>query len=133
MCMARVQNYIYHDGMRGPTAADNNGDRPRTELDLGWALDRYMHQECACHYTGGTLAVSGPIYTTPFVLSFIHFSPTGCTSRRTEGVAINVLHHELGTDSATMSYIVVRVVPALSLSVRRGGTDSLPAPRCGTS
>jgi hypothetical protein len=45
MCMARVQNYIYHDGMRGPTAADNNGDRPRTELDLGWALDRYMHQE----------------------------------------------------------------------------------------
>ena len=70
MCMARVQNYIYHDGMRGPTAADNNGDRPRTELDLGWALDRYMHQECACHYTGVTLAVSGPVYTTPFVLSF---------------------------------------------------------------
>ena len=36
-----------------------------------------------------------------------------------------------GTDSATMSYIVVRAVPALS--VRRGGSDSLPAPRCGTS
>jgi hypothetical protein len=24
MCIARVQNYIYHDGLRGPTAADNN-------------------------------------------------------------------------------------------------------------
>ena len=24
MCVARVDNYIYHDGLRGPTAADNN-------------------------------------------------------------------------------------------------------------
>ena len=24
MCIARVQNYIYHDGLRGPMAADNN-------------------------------------------------------------------------------------------------------------
>ena len=46
------------------------GDRPRDQLDLEWALDRYVHQEGACHYTGVTLAVSGPIYTTPFVLSF---------------------------------------------------------------
>ena len=24
MCCARSNNYIFHDGMRGPTAADNN-------------------------------------------------------------------------------------------------------------
>ncbi len=24
MCIARVQYYIFHDGLRGPTAADNN-------------------------------------------------------------------------------------------------------------
>ena len=24
MCVARVQNYIFHDGLRGPTAAENN-------------------------------------------------------------------------------------------------------------
>ena len=24
MCIAREENYIYHDGLRGPTAADNN-------------------------------------------------------------------------------------------------------------
>ena len=49
--------------------ADCRG-RPRTELDLDWALERYERQEGACFYTGVTLAVSGPIYTTPFVLSF---------------------------------------------------------------
>lgn len=29
-----------------------------------------MDQEGACFYTGVTLTLSGPIYTTPFVLSF---------------------------------------------------------------
>ena len=39
-------------------------------LDLEWALDQYERQEGACYYTGVTLILSGPIYTTPFVLSF---------------------------------------------------------------
>ena len=39
-------------------------------LDLEWALDRYERQEGACYYTGVTLILSGPVYTTPFILSF---------------------------------------------------------------
>ena len=45
-------------------------DRDRDELDLDWALQQYVDQEGACFYTGVTLTLSGPIYTTPFVLSF---------------------------------------------------------------
>ena len=47
------------------------GDEPPLPLpDLEWALDQYERQEGACYYTGVTLILSGPIYTTPFVLSF---------------------------------------------------------------
>ena len=45
-------------------------DRDRGQLDLDWALQQYVDQEGACFYTGVTLTLSGPIYTTPFVLSF---------------------------------------------------------------
>jgi hypothetical protein len=49
---------------------DADRDRGRDELDLDWALRQYEVQEGACYYTGVTLTLSGPIYTTPFVLSF---------------------------------------------------------------
>ena len=39
-------------------------------LDLKWALDQYERQEGACYYTGVTLILRGPVYTTPFILSF---------------------------------------------------------------
>ena len=46
-------------------------DRDRGQLDLDWALQQYVDQEGAwSFYTGVTLTLSGPIYTTPFVLSF---------------------------------------------------------------
>ena len=51
---------------KGPADCDRDCD----ELDLDWALQQYVDQEGACFYTGVTLTLSGPIYTTPFVLSF---------------------------------------------------------------
>jgi hypothetical protein len=39
-------------------------------LDLKWALDQSERQEGACYYTGVTLILRGPVYTTPFILSF---------------------------------------------------------------
>ena len=35
MCIAREENYIYHDGLRGPTAADNN---IKTEFCCGMCM-----------------------------------------------------------------------------------------------
>jgi len=63
-------------------------DRGRDELDLDWALRQYEVQEGACYYTGVTLTLRGPIYTTPFVLSFERLNESlGYTRANTKLVA----------------------------------------------
>ncbi len=65
-----------------------DADHQRDELDLDWALRQYEVQEGACYYTGVTLTLSGPIYTTPFVLSFERLNESlGYTRTNTKLVA----------------------------------------------
>jgi len=67
---------------------DADRDRGRDELDLDWALRQYEVQEGACYYTGVTLTLRGPIYTTPFVLSFERLNESlGYTRANTKLVA----------------------------------------------